>query len=149
MDLSKLTRGQQVAFGSGVILLIAMFLPWEDFVVTRNALSAGFLSFVGWLLAFGAAVLLAVKVFSGNAVSLGNLKTEQLALVLAALGVVLILLKWIVDSGIVGYGLFIGLLAAAGVTYGSFLAMREAGLEMPDMDDFKSVAGGSDDPGDG
>lgn len=145
MDFSKLTRGQQIALAAGVVLIIDLFLPWYGaFGFNANAFDAGFLAWFGALLAIAAAVLLAVKVFAGNAVNLGALQTEQIALVLGAFGTLLILLRWLTETNLVKFGLFLGLLAAAGVTAGSYLAMREAGLELPDMDDFKSVAGGDD-----
>ncbi len=149
MDFSKLTRGQQIALVAGVVLVIDLFLPWYSVAgFSANAFDAGFLAWFGALLAIVAAVLLAVKVFAGNAVNLGNLQTEQIALVLGGAGTLFIVLRWLTETNFVSFGLFLGLLAAAAVTYGSFMAMREAGLELPDMDDFKSVAGGSDDGGD-
>ncbi len=145
MDFSKLTRGQQIALVAGAVLIIDLFLPWYDVLgFSANAFDAGFFAWFGSLLAIAAAVLLAVKVFAGNAVNLGNLQTEQIALVLAGVGTLFILLRWLTETNFVSFGLFLGLLAAAAVTYGSFMAMREAGLELPDMDDFKSVAGGDD-----
>ncbi len=150
MNFSKLTRGQQIAMVAGVVLIIDLFLPWYDVLgFSVNAFDAGFLAWFGALLAIAAAVLLAVKVFAGNAVNLGNLQTEQIAFVLAAVGAIFILLRWLTETNFVSFGLFLGLLAAAAVAAGSFLAMREAGLEMPGVDDFKSVAGGDDDQGDG
>ncbi len=146
MDLSKLTRGQQIALVAGLVLIINLFLPWYDVIgISINAFDAGFAAWFGSLLAIAAAVLIAVKVFAGNAVNVGNLQTEQIALVLGALGTLLILLRWLTETNFVSFGLFLGLVAAGAVTAGAFLAMREAGLELPDMDDFRSVAGGGDD----
>ena len=69
-----------------------------------------------------------------------------------SLGTILVLIKLIFghsESGIDldrGFGLFIGFLAAAGLTAGTFFMMTEAGLEMPDMDDFKKFGGGGSEP---
>ena len=42
--------------------------------------------------------------------------------------------------------LWVGFIGAAGLTAGAFMMMQEAGLEMPDIDDFKSIGGGDEPP---
>ena len=74
----------------------------------------------------------------------GNLAAEQVALLVGALGFVLIALRWLTDSDFTKYGLFLGILASAAVAYGALATMREQGIAMPDMDDIKSVADGDD-----
>ncbi len=144
MDLSKLTNAGKIAVGAGLILIINLFLPWQSFLgITRNAFAAGFLAWFGSFLAIAAAVLIGLKALNGKKVELGNLKTEHIALVLGGLGTLLILLKLFGD--LVGFANFLGLLAAAAVTVGAWMAMKEAGLALPTADDFKSIAGGDDD----
>lgn len=157
MDLSKLTNGQKIALASGLVLIINLFLPWYRFdfgigSVSANAFDAGFAAWFGSLLAIGGAVILAIEVFSGNSIDLGNLKGAQLALLLGAVGFILVLLRLLTETSNVFIGVFLGILATAGVTYGAFMVMKESGIAMPTADDFKSIAGGdeakSDDPGD-
>lgn len=150
MDLSKITTGQRIVLGSGIVLLINVFLPWYRFdfgigSVSANAFDAGFLAWFGTLLAVAGAVIVAVEVFTGNKIEVGTLKGVQIALILGGLGLILILLRLLTETSNLFLGIFLGILAAAGVTYGSFMAMKEAGISMPSADDFKSVAGGSDD----
>ena len=78
-----------------------------------------------------------LMVGEGADVKVGNLAAEQFALILAALGVVFVLLRWITETSLVKYGLFVGLISAAAVTYGAFGTMKDEGLEMPSTDDFK------------
>ena len=145
MDLSKLTNGGKVAGAAGIILLINLFLPWYSIgPFDANAFDAGFLAWFGSFVAIAGAVLILLKALAGNAVDLGNLKTEQLVLLLGGLGTVLIILKFIVDSDFTSIGIFLGILAAAAVAVGGWMAMKEAGLEMPTADDFKSIGGGDD-----
>jgi hypothetical protein len=150
VDLSKLTTGQKIALGAGVVLLIDLFLPWYSIDIgiasaSANAFDAGFFAWFGSFLAIAAAVLIGLKVFQeGEGVSLGTLKTEQIALVLGGLGTFFILLRLITETDFLGFGIFLGLIAAGAITYGSFMAMKEAGLEMPSADDFKSMGGNGD-----
>lgn len=153
MDLSKLTNGQKIALASGLVLIINLFLPWYRFdfgigSISANAFDAGFLAWFGSLLAIAGAVIVAIEVFGGNTIDLGTLKGAQLALLLGAVGFILVLLRLLTETSGVFIGLFLGILATAGVTYGSFLVMKESGIALPTADDFKSIAGGDDDPGD-
>ncbi len=144
MDLSKLSQNQKIAAGGGVLALVSMFLPWYGFSFSGfggasiNAWSSGILAWGGIVLAIAGAAIVTLKVLEVQDVTVGNLAAEQLALILAAAGVVLIVLRWLTENSFVKYGLFLGLVAAAAVAYGSFGAMKDAGLEMPTADDFKS-----------
>jgi hypothetical protein len=60
---------------------------------------------------------------------------------LGAAGTVLIALRWLTETNFVKYGLFVGLIAAGVVTFGSFTSMKDAGLELPGMD---KIGGGGD-----
>ena len=148
MDLSKLTNAGKIAGAAGIVLIINLFLPWYSVgPFDINAFDAGFLAWFGSFVAIAGAVLLLIKAFGVRTVELGNLKTEHLALVLGALGTLLIILKFLVDSDFTSFGIFLGVIAAAAVTVAGWMAIKEAGLELPTADDFKSIAGGDDDDG--
>lgn len=144
MDLSKLSQNQRIAAGGGVLALVSMFLPWYGFSfggfggASINAWSSGIMAWGGILLAIAGAAIVTLKVLEVRDVTAGNLAAEQLALILAAVGVVLIILRWLTENSFVKYGLFLGLIAAAAVAYGAFGSMKDAGLEMPTTNDFKS-----------
>jgi len=157
MDFSKITLGQKIAGVSSLVLIVTIFLPWYSLSVPGfGSVSGGpfesVLSTFGLLFLFGAIIIIGMKIFGSANFAIGPLKPEQIALLLAGLGAIFVLIKLIFghsESGLSldrGFGLFIGFLAAAGVTAGAFFMMTEAGIEMPDMDDFKSFGGSSDPP---
>ncbi len=154
MDLSKLSSGQKMGVGGAAIALISIFLPWFSLAgVSGNAFDVGFLAWFGSLLVVAGGVILALKAFGTSDVKMGTLAAEQIALVLAGLGTLFIVLKLILghDVGPIdldrSFGIFLATLAGLATTYGAFATMKEQGLELPDMDDFKSVTGGDDDGG--
>jgi hypothetical protein len=143
MDLSKMTTGQKIILGGGVLLIINLFLPWYrvsvmGFSASINAFDT-FLAWFGSFCAIAGAVIIALKMFGNVKIAAGPLKAEHLALALAALGFVLILLRLITETSSVFIGIFIGLIATAGMTYGGFLAMKDEGMA---LQDFKSLGGG-------
>lgn len=134
-DFNKLSQGAKLAFIGGVVLIIDLFLPWYGTLgFNINAFDAEFFAWGGVLLAVAGAVVLVLKAMGTRNVEAGQFKPEQLATMLAAGGTVLIALRFITESSFVKFGLFLGLAAAALVTYGAFTSMREAGLDLPGMD---------------
>jgi len=143
MDFKKLTRNQQIALGGGVLAIISLFVPWYGvsgfgISVNASAFDAGFFAWGGLLLTIAAAVVLVLKGLEVSDVKVGNLAAEQFALILAAFGLVAMLLRWLTDNDFTKFGLYLGIIAGALVTYASFGSMQDAGLEMPSADDFKS-----------
>jgi hypothetical protein len=144
MDLSKLNQNQKIVAGGGILAIISLFLPWYGISISgllsvnANAFRAGFLAWFGLVLAIAAAVIVLLKVLEVSEVKAGNLATEQLALVGAALGFIITVLKLLIDHDFVRWGLFIGIISTVVVAYGCYGAMKDAGLEMPTKDDFTS-----------
>jgi hypothetical protein len=135
MDFSKLSNGAKMALIGGVILVINLFLPWYGtFGFNLNAFDAEFLAWGGSLLAIAGAAVLLLKAMGTRDVEAGQFKPEQLATMLGGAGTVLIVLRWLTETNFVKYGLFVGLAAAAVVTFGAFTSMRDAGLDLPGMD---------------
>jgi hypothetical protein len=141
MDFSKLSMGAKLALIGGAVLVINLFLDWYsiDFgigSVGANAFDAGFFAWAGSVAAIAGAVILLMKAFGQSQVSAGQFKTEQLALLLAAGGFVLIVLQYLTEGDareFAALGMWLGLAASAVVTYGAFSAMKDAGLDMPGM----------------
>ena len=164
MNSKKLSMGQMLGLGGGVLMLITLFLPWFKanlvFMGETVASETGnaFDFFFGWsggILVLVAAGLLAAAAFGSSEIKLGSLKGEQLALILAGVGTLFILIKLIIgedvptelamllesDETISGgvsrsFGIFFGLIAGLAVVAGSFLAMKDKGLDVPDAGDF-------------
>lgn len=138
MDFSRLTTAHKIGLGGAIVLLVASFLPWYSvgaagFTFSLNGWNAGFWAWFGILLGLGGGVVLGLKAFGTQDVRAGGLAAEQIALVLGALSVVFILLRMITAMDGVAFGLFLGLIGAAAVAYGSYQAMTDAGLTVDDM----------------
>ena len=148
MDANNLSTGEKIAGASGVVLLIVMFLV-EWFTYGEGAFSVGgdawqtmeFIRFV-ILLAALAGIALAVMAATQSTVNM-PVAMSALTTGVGILAVVLIIFRIISppDFGIGdiadatgqdfdvgrGIGVFLGLIAAAGVTYGGWMAMQEEG----------------------
>ena len=142
MDPSRLTQGQKIAGGAGLILLISLWLSWygadlgglADSIgidATVNAWGAFDLVDIVLFLTALAALALAALAASNTRVDL----PVAPALIVAGLGVLSVLLilyrilnqpgpNELID---VKFGAFIGLLSAAGVAYGGIRWMSETG----------------------
>lgn len=137
--MENLSNGQKIALGGGILLLISSFLPWYGVDlgviggVNIKAWDAGFLAWGGVVLGVAGAALIALKAFQDNAVSAGGFATEQLALILAGIGAVLIILRFITETSFVKFGLFIGVVAAAATAYGAYQSMNEQGMSMDQL----------------
>ena len=132
MDFSKLSNGAKIALGGGVVLIVNLFFPWYGlFGINLNAFDAEFLAWGGSFVAIAGAVVLLLKAFGAKALDAGTVQTEQLAVILGVVGTVLILLRWITETNFVKFGLFLGIIAAAAVSFGALTSMRDAGLSLP------------------
>ena len=144
MDFSKLTTGHKIALGGLVAVIVSLVLPWFEFgPIDRGP---GGLGWLGILLTLAGVVVLALKAFGTNELSLGTLKPEQIALVLTGLGAILIILKLLTGDSPASrsLGVYLATIGGLAAAYGAFAAMKEAGIAMPSADDFNSIAGGDD-----
>jgi len=147
MDFSKLGNGAKIILIGGIALFITSFLPWYGFgPYSASGWDSQFWAVFGILLGIAAVVVFALQVFEVTKIAVGPFKAEQITFMLGALSLLFILLRWITETSGTKFGLFLGILSAAAITFGAFTAMREAGIAMPDMDDFKSMGGGGDEP---
>lgn len=147
MDFSKMSNGAKITLIGGIVLFISSFLPWYGaFGFSINGWDSQFWAVFGILLGVAAAVVLALKVFGVFTATVGPFKVEQIAFMLGALGTIFLVLRLITETSNMKFGLFVGILSAAAVTFGTFTAMKEEGIDLPDMDDFKSFGGGEGSP---
>lgn len=144
MDTSRISFGEMVAGASAVALLIFMFLPWygvstevPGFEASVNANAWEAFSFIDILLFLVILVTLGLV----GARATGNLPANlpaPLGLIVAiagAIALVLIVIRIISipgpDVDIQGVefgrkiGIFLGLIAAGGITFGGYTAMNE------------------------
>jgi hypothetical protein len=116
-----------------------MFLPWYGLgPFSINAWDSQFWAWGGSLLVIAGAVVVTLKALEIQDLKVGNLAAEQLGLVLAGAGFVFVVLRLITESSATKYGLFLAIIAGGAVTFGAFGAMKDAGLELPTSDSFKS-----------
>jgi hypothetical protein len=143
VDTSRLSLGDQIAAVSGVVLLIALFLPWYGVDVNLGGIASGSadasaweaLGFIDILLFLVAVVAIGVPVAKAAGSLPDDVPGPLLVLAAGALAVLLILFR-IIDlptpdlGGGVDFsrkfGIFLGLIAAIGVAYGGWRANEEA-----------------------
>lgn len=141
MDTSRISFGEMVAAASGLILLVVMFLPWYQV----EAGMAGSTSSNAWEIFSFVDLLLLLIVLAAVGVAVaraaGAMPTQlpappgMIVAAAGALAVLLIIFRLISipgpDVNVAGVdfgrqiGIFLGLLAAAGITFGGFKAMNE------------------------
>lgn len=137
MDLSKLTLADKIIGATGILLLIdLLFLPWHDIdfgiaSATRTGLESpnSFWGILAFLLTIAVLAALAITRFSST--KLPDLPVPlHRAIFFATVAVlVLLLIKLISETDYLGFGAWLGLLLAAGLTYGGFLKNQEAAAD--------------------
>jgi len=132
VDLKKLTLGEQIIGGAGIVLVITLlFLPWHNIDlgftdVSRKAVQSPN-SFYGVL-----ALLLTIAVVAVALVrKLTTTKLPDLpigwnqAIFYATIAIeALLLLKLIVETDFLGFGAFLAIILGAGMVYGGFLVNK-------------------------
>ncbi|MDQ3725770.1 MAG: hypothetical protein M3335_07785 [Actinomycetota bacterium] len=153
MDLDRLSTGEKIAGISGVLLFIFTFLDWFEIDVPQgvfpdtgiNAWDALDLIPIVLMLAVIAAVALAVIRLT-DALFEPPISLSAVVAVLGGLSVLLILFRIVNPPGESGvatvgvdvgpaFGIFLALVAAAGVAYGGYRAMQEEGITFADVAD--------------
>jgi hypothetical protein len=160
VNFSRLRTGEIVAAIGGIALLVFMFLPWfglpgeEGFDLpqpeevqglpegvepapsveideSRSAWDA-LLDFDGFLIFLAAASGIALGGFAaaGQRLNLGAVPRGAGTFVLGSLAVLLILWRVLANPGDLKFGIFLGLLAAAAIAVGAFLALTESGVRV-------------------
>jgi hypothetical protein len=156
MDIQKLGRGEKIAGVSAVALFIFMFFDWFSVSISGGggAFATGAVgSGSAWDVLDNIPVFLVITILVALAVVALRLtdstfeppiSANAVVAVLGAISVLLILYR-IIDTPGGGsfdgvsvdvspaFGIFVSLFAAAGVTYGGYLAMKEEGTSFGDL----------------
>ena len=163
MDVNRLGRGEMIAAASALALLLIMFiLDWFGIDSTTVSTGVGTIEveggggnawavfdFIDIILFLTVLVAIGLALMAANASS-PNLPVAGSALV-AGLGIlcVLLILFRIIDTPYDldrKIGVFLGLIAAAGIAYGGFLAMQEEGTSFSEQGDRLQSRGPGDPP---
>jgi hypothetical protein len=163
MDADRLSTGEKIAGVSAVLLFIFMFFDWFTVSVSGGeglfSVSAGgnaweVFSWIDLLMLLTVVVTVAVAVIRlSDAIVEPPFSINAAVAILGGLSVLLILYR-IIDppldtGGLPGVdvgrsiGVYLGLLAAAGITYGGYRAMQEEGTSFGDLGDQLSSGRGT------
>lgn len=169
MDITRLRQGEKIAGVSAILLFFFMFLDWFGVKVSGGGVSVSStgggsawdaLDVIPIILIIAILAVLAMVVVRANNMEVDlPVSLSVIATALAALGTLLILYRIISppDFGTSGFGgvsvdttrkfgVFLGFIAAAAMTYGSWRTMEEEGTSFGDAAD--RLGGGGSGGGD-
>lgn len=138
MDLNKLSLGDRIVAGAGIVLFIdLLFLPWHHVSIGLGAFRAtanrtaiespnSFWGVLAFLLT--AAVVAVVLLRRLSTVKLPDLPVPQSqAVFYGTIGIAaLLLIKLVIETSYLGYGSWLGILLAGGMVYGGYLISKES-----------------------
>jgi uncharacterized membrane protein len=144
LDINRLNTGEKVIGVSGVLLLVFSFFPWLGFSYAGFSASKSAWTFtlcwIAVVLGVALAGLVIAKAAGVEVPELGNLKWAHILLGVAIVAFLFILIKVIVGPGTNGVslsgtgvskerkiGIFLGLIASAGLVTGAYLNAKETG----------------------
>jgi hypothetical protein len=135
VDLNKLTKGDKIVAGAGLLLIIdLLFLPWHKInvagilSVSRTGVQSPN-SFYGILALLLAIVMVAQVVLSRlTSVKLPDIPIPwgQVHLVAGIAVFALLVLKLLVETSYLAFGAFLGVLLAAALAFGGYTISQEA-----------------------
>jgi hypothetical protein len=151
MDVDRLSTGEKIAGVSAILLFIFMFFDWFT-VSASNGLVSVSVGGSAWDALDVIPIILLIAILAAVGVAVVRLTeadfepTISMNAVVAILGIisVLLILYRIIsppDSGFSGVsvdpavGIFLGLIAAAGMAYGGYRAMQEEGASFGEIGD--------------
>jgi hypothetical protein len=160
--MDRLSTGEKIAGGSAVLLFVFMFFDWFKVDVSGgNGLFSLSIGGNAWEAFSTIDIILMIVILAAVAVAVIRISDAvfeppfSLNAAVAILGgiAVLLILYRIIDppgdtSGVPGVdinpaiGIFLGLIAAAGITYGGYRAMQEEGTSFGEIGDHLSNRGG-------
>jgi hypothetical protein len=144
VDISRLSLGERIAGVSGLVLLIVLWFPWYEASLLGASESANaweVFDVIDVILFLVAVIAMAIVAAKAAGALPADLPAPPGAIIggVGALAVVLILYRLLDVPGpdVEGVdvsreiGVFLGLLAAGGITYGGYAALNEPGGAAP------------------
>jgi hypothetical protein len=160
MDLDKLSNGEKIAGVSAILLFIFMFFDWFTAEVSGGGSFSASEGGSAWDALDNIPIFLVITIVAALGVVALRLSdstfeppvsANAIVAVLGAISALLILYRIIDTPGEGGsfagvtvdispaFGIFLGLIAAAGITFGAYRAMQEEGAS---FSDFGNLGGG-------
>jgi hypothetical protein len=144
LDINRLNTGEKVIGVSGIVLLVFSFFPWLGFSYAGFSASKSAWTFtLCWLAVVLGVVMAGVVIAKAAGVDLpdlGSVKWAHILLGVAVVAFLFILIKVIVGPSTNGVslagtgvskdrkiGIFLGLIASAGLVAGAYLNAKETG----------------------
>jgi hypothetical protein len=136
VDINKLTLGDKIAGICGVLLLIGLlFLPWHSVDLgfgvdyTRRAIQSpnAFWAWLAFLCTAGVVAIIIVDRLTEADLPELPIGYYQLAFFLSIAAGALLLLKLVVETDALGWGVWVNLILAGGMIYGGFLIFQGGG----------------------
>lgn len=166
MDLDRLSTGEKIASVSAILLFVFMFFEWFGVEVSGVGGFSGTISgeggnawdaldFIPIVLVLTIAAALGVAALRlSDAAYEPPISANTVVTVLGVVSVLLILFRIVDPPGFasvggisvdatLSIGIFLGLIAAGGIAYGGYSAMREEGVTFGDAADRLSSGGGA------
>ena len=158
MDLARVSIGERIAVASAILLFALMFLDWFNVKTIYMSNFLGYLKHlepgkIAWeALDYIPVVLVATILATSTVVMLRTVGAVarpavalDAAIALLGLGSALLILFRIIDppvflseptvtrEGVAQFPIFLALLAAVGIAFGGYLAMRKEGLSLAEL----------------
>ena len=145
-DWNSMSTLDRVIAGGATITFIALFLPWYGvsvgpFSASVSGWSAGFSAWAGGLLLTIAGVLLVLRRSGATLPSVAGAGPSVLVAGVAALGLLLVIIRWVtfpryhavgVSYGVgARYGIYIALIAGIAEVAAAVMQMRASGESVP------------------
>lgn len=149
-----LSIGEKIILIAGAVLFISGFLPWYSIdlgvvSLSRNGWQSpgAFWSIIPAFVGLAMAGVIAVKTFTDVALpdDIAGQSWAKVHLAGGALALLSVIIKFINENSYLGYGFYLGFLAAAALAVGGFLLFKEEGGMLPSLS--SATSAGKDDPG--
>jgi hypothetical protein len=164
MDLDRLSNGEKIEGVSAILLFVFMFFDWFTAEVSGGGAFSASEGGSAWDALDNIPIFLVITIVAALAVVALRISDSSyeppvsanaIVAVLGAISVLLILYRIVDTPGEGGsfgnvsvdispaFGIFLSLIAAAGITFGAYRAMQEEGAS---FSDFGKLGGGSGSP---
>ncbi len=137
-----LSLGEKIILVAGVVLFICGFLPWYSidfgpFSATRNGWQSpgAFWSIIAVVIGLAMSGVITVKTFTDMKLpaDIGGQSWARIHLAGGAIALLFIIIKFINENDFLGFGFYLGFLAAAALAAGGALMFRDEGGTLPGM----------------